>query len=97
MTSCFVHYDAIYYLLPVNSKYLKMWGVDSPILGQFLHMEKLAYFVTVFCVVLPIVKQSYIKYDQKLIMSFWYDLQGLEGYFRDSGFDQNTVRESGKR
>ena len=21
--------------------------------------------------------------------------QGLEGYFRDSGFDQNTVRESG--
>ena len=24
-------------------------------------------------------------------------LEGLEGYFRDSGFDQNTVRESGKR
>ena len=24
-------------------------------------------------------------------------LQGLEGYFRDSGFDQNMVRESGKR
>ena len=23
--------------------------------------------------------------------------QGLEGYFRDSGFDQNTVRESEKR
>ena len=23
--------------------------------------------------------------------------QGLEGYFQDSGFDQNTVRESGKR
>ena len=23
--------------------------------------------------------------------------QGLEGYFRDSGFDQNTVRDSGKR
>ena len=23
--------------------------------------------------------------------------QGLEGYFRDLGFDQNTVRESGKR
>lgn len=23
--------------------------------------------------------------------------QGLERYFRDSGFDQNTVRESGKR
>ena len=23
--------------------------------------------------------------------------QGLAGYFRDSGFDQNTVRESGKR
>ena len=26
-----------------------------------------------------------------------YFVQGLEGYFRDSGFDQNTVRESGKR
>ena len=24
-------------------------------------------------------------------------VEGLEGYFRDSGFDQNTVRESGKR
>ena len=24
-------------------------------------------------------------------------LHGLEGYFRDSGFDQNTVRDSGKR
>ena len=24
-------------------------------------------------------------------------LEGLEGYFQDSGFDQNTVRESGKR
>ena len=24
-------------------------------------------------------------------------LEGLEGYFRDSGFDQNTVRESGRR
>ena len=24
-------------------------------------------------------------------------LEGLEGYFRDSGFDQNTVQESGKR
>ena len=24
-------------------------------------------------------------------------LQGLEGYSRDPGFDQNTVRESGKR
>ena len=23
--------------------------------------------------------------------------QGLEGYFRDSGFDQNTVRELGKQ
>ena len=25
------------------------------------------------------------------------NLQGLEGYFRDPGFDQNTVRDSGKR
>ena len=26
-----------------------------------------------------------------------YKDEGLEGYFRDSGFGQNTVRESGKR
>ena len=30
MLSCFVHYDIIYYPFPVNSQYLKMWGVDSP-------------------------------------------------------------------
>ena len=24
-------------------------------------------------------------------------LQGLEGYFRDPGFDQNTVQDSGKQ
>ena len=33
MTSCFVHYDVIYYPFPVNSQYLKMLGVDSP--GHF--------------------------------------------------------------
>ena len=32
----------------------------------------------------------YIIYHQKIV-------QGLEGYFWDSGFDQNTVQESGKR
>jgi len=26
-----------------------------------------------------------------------YYIQGLEGYYRDPGFDQNTLRESGKR
>lgn len=41
------------------------WWEDSSILGQFLRTEKLAYFVTVFCVVLPIVKQSHIKYKLK--------------------------------
>ena len=28
---------------------------------------------------------------------FRLEEEGLEGYFRDSGFDQNTVRESGRR
>ena len=41
------------------------WWEDSSILGQFLRPEKFAYFVTVFCVVLPIVKQSHIKYKLK--------------------------------
>ena len=27
----------------------------------------------------------------------WILLQGLEGYSRDPGFGQNTVRDSGKR
>ena len=31
MTSCLVHYDVIYYSFPVNSHYLKMLGVDSPV------------------------------------------------------------------
>ena len=31
MTSCLVHYDVIYYPFPVNSHYLKMLGVDSPV------------------------------------------------------------------
>ena len=30
MTSYFVHYDVICYPFPVNSQYLKMWGIDSP-------------------------------------------------------------------
>ena len=30
MTSCFVHYDIIYHPFPINSQYLKTWGVDSP-------------------------------------------------------------------
>ena len=30
MTPCFLHYDVIYYPFPVNSQYLKMWGVDNP-------------------------------------------------------------------
>ena len=30
MTSCFVHYDVIWYPFPVNSQYLKIRGVDSP-------------------------------------------------------------------
>ena len=30
MTPCFLHYDVIYYPFPVNSQYLKMYGVDNP-------------------------------------------------------------------
>ena len=30
MTSYFVHYDVICYPFPVNSQYVKMWGIDSP-------------------------------------------------------------------
>ena len=27
---CHVHYDVIYHPFPINSQYLKTWGVDSP-------------------------------------------------------------------
>ena len=30
MTSCAERYDVIYHPFPINSQYLKMWGVDSP-------------------------------------------------------------------
>ena len=32
MTSCAMHYDVIYRPFPINSQYLKTWGVDSPAL-----------------------------------------------------------------
>ena len=31
MTSCALNYDIIYHPLPINSQYLKTWGVDSPV------------------------------------------------------------------
>ena len=34
---------------------------------------------------------------QKVIINSCYMYQGLEGYSRDPGFDQNTVRDPGKR
>ena len=33
MTSCAVYYDIISHPFPINSQYLKMWGVDSPVSG----------------------------------------------------------------
>ena len=35
MTSCALHYDVIYHPLPINSQYLKTWGVDSPGTGPW--------------------------------------------------------------
>ena len=41
------------------------------------------------------------KFRYLFLQNYWntrsVDYQGLEGYFRDPGFDQNTVRDSGKR
>ena len=34
-----MHYDVIYYPFPVNSQYLKMWGVDSPVLSISFNIE----------------------------------------------------------
>ena len=30
MTSCAMRYDVIYHPFPINSQYLKLWGVDIP-------------------------------------------------------------------
>ena len=35
MTSCALHYDVIYHPLPINSQYLQMWEVDSPVYFQY--------------------------------------------------------------
>ena len=48
MTSCFVHYDIIYYPFPVNSQYFKMSGFDSPgclttTYQAFMHRPQSAY------------------------------------------------------
>ena len=29
MTSCAIRYDVIYHPFPINSQYLKMWGIDG--------------------------------------------------------------------
>ena len=34
MTSYTMRYEVIYYPLPINSQYLKTWGVDSPGLAR---------------------------------------------------------------
>ena len=40
MTSCFVHYDIIFYPFPVNSQYLKKSGINSPALDSVFHPEE---------------------------------------------------------
>ena len=44
-----------------------------------------------------ITSSCFITDANRLSMVVLFLHQGLEGYFLDSGFDQNTVRESGKR
>ena len=39
MTSGAVHYDVIYHPFPINSQYLKTWGVDSSANRQWLFQE----------------------------------------------------------
>ena len=36
ITSCAMPYDVIYHPFPINSQYLKTWGVDSPALIDLL-------------------------------------------------------------
>ena len=36
-----VHYDIIFHPFPINSQYLKMWGVDSPVKGS---NKRMLYF-----------------------------------------------------
>ena len=40
---CRGHYDIIYHPFPINSQYLKMWGVNSPgihLIEKTLSLEK---------------------------------------------------------
>ena len=40
MTSCAMHYDVIYRPFPINSQYLKTWGVDSPALATCVFLNE---------------------------------------------------------
>ena len=40
MTSCAMHYDVIYRPFPINSQYLKTWGVDSPALATCVFLKQ---------------------------------------------------------
>ena len=40
MTSFVVRYDVIYHSFPVNSQYLMMWGVDSPVERATIYNKK---------------------------------------------------------
>ena len=42
-------------------------------------------------------KSTFGSMTKTIGVPVWMFEEGLEGYFRDSGFDLNTVRESGKR
>ena len=69
MTLCVVHYDVIYDPFPINSQYLKTWGVDSlvnltPVIPESDSSPE--YFVTINC---PWVSKDKMTYRGRAPLS----------------------------
>ena len=74
MTLCVVHYDVIYDPFPINSQYLKTWGVDSlvnltPIIPQSDSSPQ--YFVTINCPLVSKHKMTYLAFFNSRFFSFF--------------------------
>ena len=77
MTLCVVHYDVIYDPFPINSQYLKTWGVDSlvnltPIIP--LSDSSPQYFVTINCPLVSKHKMTYLAFfNSRFFFHFFYE------------------------
>ena len=71
---CSMRYDVIYDPFPINSQYLRTWGVDSlvnltPIIPQSDSSPQ--YFVTINCPLVSKHKMTYLAFFNSRFFSFF--------------------------